>query len=166
MTSLQPVSKHLTLVMGQLSQWLANQPLQSYKHKAAETESSQKLADHAWIPCFENQQQFSVTDSTFCQRQLSEAPGMEVHGAMPTQGCLCKHTPTSWYLPLTSPHGPKLLFAGLFSIGETTTNYAQFFPSTYTADGGSWRGQWTAASLLKRNRGIASSILRSRHEWN
>jgi len=44
-----------------------------FQHKAAETESSQKLAGYAWIPCFENQQQLSVTDSTFCQRQLSKA---------------------------------------------------------------------------------------------
>jgi len=41
------MNKHLTFLVGQLSQWLADQPLMSYKHVAAETETSQKPAGYA-----------------------------------------------------------------------------------------------------------------------
>lgn len=43
MTSLRPVSKHLTLVMGQLSQWLADQPLQS-----SNTKLQKQRAHRSW----------------------------------------------------------------------------------------------------------------------
>lgn len=73
MTSPWPENKHLTFMAKQLSQRLGEQPLGSYKPKAAEKEISQKPAGYAWIPIFGNQKKLFLIDSTFWQRQLSEA---------------------------------------------------------------------------------------------
>lgn len=41
------MNKHLTFLVGQLSQWLADQPLISYRCIAAEIQTSQKPAGYA-----------------------------------------------------------------------------------------------------------------------
>lgn len=65
-------------LVGQQSQWLADQPSISYTRVAAELETSQKPAGRAYRLYSENQEQLSelsATDSILCQKPLPEASG-------------------------------------------------------------------------------------------
>lgn len=108
----------------QLSQRLGEQPLGSYKAKAAETEISQKPAGCAWIPIFGNQKKLFWLILPSAKGSSQRPLGLEVHGAKP----LCAYSqglvPSFCLLP-----GAKTLSASLFSVGKITTICAQFLLS-------------------------------------